>query len=59
MNKKDLKLNVGYNIKDEKRDLVIIECVRLMKNKKGHTTKGYKYHCNKCGYEGNVTEDHL
>ena len=59
MNKKDFKLNVGYNIKDEKRDLVIIECVRLIKNKKGHTTKVYKYHCNKCGYEGNVTEDHL
>ena len=51
------KYNIGSIIKDEKRNLVILEQIRIKKGK--HTQKGYKYRCNKDGYEGEIREDGL
>ena len=40
------KYNIGDRIKDNNRDLTIID--RRIRNDK---YKQYKYRCNKCGYE--------
>lgn len=53
--KYEYKYNIGDVIKDEKRDLVILGQIRYG----NRNEKGYKYHCNKDGYEGEITEDHL
>ena len=55
---KEFKYNVGDIIKDDKRDLKIIKVFRN-KNGKRKNCKWYKYHCNKCGNEDNISEGHL
>ena len=51
----EYKYDIGEIIKDEKRDLVISEQIRMKEG--NYRTKGYKYHCNKCGYnEGEIRE---
>lgn len=54
---REYKYNIGSIIKDEKRNLVILEQIRIKKGK--YTQKGYKYRCNKDGYEGEISEDNL
>ncbi len=49
--------DVGDIIKDEKRDLVILEQIRIKQG--NYSTKGYKYYCNKDRYEGEIIEYHL
>ncbi len=52
---KNYKYNINDNIKDEKRDIIIVQQFRNNKN-----IKSYKYKCNKCGYnKGVITESHL
>lgn len=51
----EYRYNIGEVIKDEKRDLVILEKIRCGK----YNIRGYKYRCNKDGYEGEIREDHL
>lgn len=57
---KDFKLEVGTNLKDEKRDLVIID--RFYKDmseiyKKKRIFKYYKYKCNKCGWDEGLIDE--
>lgn len=54
-NAREYRYNIGEVIKDEKRDLVILEQIKI---KHGNSNdKGYKYRCNKCGYnEGKIRE---
>lgn len=51
----DWQFEVGQTIKDDKRDMIIIDKKIIEKyNEKEHYMsykKYYKYHCNKCGYE--------
>lgn len=57
---KDFKIEIGVIIKDEKRDLVIIDRKRKKIYKKDGTiesTKWYKYKCNKCGYSEGWKEE--
>ena len=51
---KEFKFEIGQIFKDDKRDLVIIEREYRQKQRKRcvENTKYYKYHCNKCEYEG-------
>ena len=59
MSKRDFKVEIGKIFKDEKRDLIIIDKERR-KDKKGYDRKGYRYKCNKCGWdEGWISEVHL
>lgn len=44
------KFEINDKIKDKKRDIVIID--RKVDTNNGKNLKYYKYHCNKCGYEG-------
>lgn len=53
----EYKYDIGKIIKDEKRDLVILEQIRIKYG--NHNGKGYKYHCNKDGYEGEMSEHSL
>ena len=49
------KIEVGTNIKDNKRDLTIINRKYKRKERKDgkiENEKLYKYHCNKCGFDG-------
>lgn len=41
---------IGENIKDENRDLTVIDRKRKHDNKNGYLTKYYKVKCNKCGF---------
>lgn len=51
------KLKIGDNIKDDKRNLTIIdEEIRIVK---GVSYKFYKYHCNKCNGESWIRKGHL
>lgn len=54
----DFKIKIHEHVKDNKRDLVIID-KKYKKDKKGQNCKYYKYHCNKCGYEGWAIESGL
>lgn len=57
---KDFKIEIGTELKDEKRDLTIIDRFYGIKNKNKQVAKWYKYKCNKCGYdEGWVIESAL
>lgn len=50
--------DIGDIIKDNRRDLIILKQIRVKNGK--NTRKGYKYHCNKCGYnEGEISESSL
>ena len=55
---KGFKFKVGDNIKNDKRDLTIIECF-YKEAKDGHKVKYYKYHCNICGNEDYISEHQL
>ena len=56
---KSFKYEIGDEIKDESRDIVIIDR-EYRKDKRGVNWKGYKYTCNKCGWtEGWIREDNL
>lgn len=61
LNTKDFKINIGQLFKDDKRDLIITD--REYKfNDRGYqrfNEKWYKYTCNKCSYEGWITENNL
>lgn len=59
LNKKtrNFSFKKGQTIKDDFRNLTIIESKYIKNNKKNK--RGYRYHCNKCGYEGEVVEDRL
>ena len=48
---KDFKIEIGQTFKDDERDLTIIDR-EYRENKNRINEKWYKYHCNKCGYEG-------
>lgn len=53
------KYTIGQHLVDEKRDFTIIE-VKLKKEEKyNRYIKMYKYHCNKCLYNGIITESNL
>lgn len=55
---KDFKIEIGQEIKDDKRDLVIIDR-EYKKDNKGRNWKWYKYHCNKCNNEDWIVENSL
>lgn len=50
MKAKDFKYEIKQYIKDDKRDLVIIDR-KYIKDKNGWNYKYYKYKCNKCGFD--------
>lgn len=53
------KFEIGENIKDEKRDMVITGRY-VEKNKKDNRyQKRYYYHCNNCTYDGEIAEQNL
>ena len=45
----DYKFEIGSRIKDEKRDLTIIDTKNIYKNDRNF--KSYKYHCNICNFD--------
>ncbi|MEX0082987.1 hypothetical protein AB2T90_11175 [Clostridium butyricum] len=47
----DFKIDIGTHLKDEKRDLIVLDR-KYIKKKDGYSKKCYKYHCNKCGFNG-------
>ena len=50
---REFKINIGQTFKDDKRDLTIIDReYRQSPYNKNTQLKYYKYHCNKCTYEG-------
>lgn len=57
VNKKtdEFKYQVNNLIYDNKRNIVILK-MEYRTNKRGDKSKWYKYHCNKCGYEGWIIE---
>ena len=57
LNKKtsNFKIEIGQVIKDDKRDITIIDR-EYRKNNKNCNLKYYKYYCNKCGNEDWMTE---
>lgn len=54
----DFKIEIGTIFKDNTRDLVIIDR-EYKKDIHEVDRKYYKYHCNKCGYEGWIIEYNL
>ena len=55
----DFKYEIGINLKDNKRDLVVTDR-KYIKDNYGQNRKWYKYTCNKCGWtEGWVIESSL
>lgn len=55
---KEYRVNIGESLKNEKRDLTIIDRKIVYEYKK-HRNKYYKYRCNVCGYEGWMLENSL
>jgi rubrerythrin len=56
---KEFKIEIGARFKDDKRDITITDREyrkKERKDKKRETQKWYKYICNKCGYEGWITQ---
>lgn len=49
------KIEIGTNIIDEHRNLVILERKRIKRN--GHYFKMYRYKCNICGYDDGWSEE--
>lgn len=45
----EFKINIGENIRDENRDMVITN--RKVINKNANSNKYYQYRCNKCGFD--------
>ena len=59
VNTSDFKVEIGTHIKDDKRDIIIIDREYRL-NKNGQNCKYYKYKCNKCGWEeGWILETNL
>ena len=54
-NTSDFLYDIGSELKNNKRDLTIIDR-EYRKDKRNQNHKYYKYHCNKCGYEGWLIE---
>ena len=54
----DFKYKIGENIKDEKRDLTIID-LKYKNDKNDHKQRFCKYHCNKCNNEDWIKESNL
>ena len=54
----DFKVKINQVIKDDKRDLIIIDTTHKKENN-GQKQKYCNYHCNKCGNEGWIRERHL
>lgn len=55
MRTSEYKYDIGKIIKDKKRDLTILEQIRMYGK-----LKGYRYRCNKCGYDdGKIEEGNL
>ena len=52
----DFKYEIGQNLKDEKKDFIIIDR-KYEKDKNGHNIKLYRYKCNKCGYDKGWTRE--
>jgi len=52
----NFKVEVGQNIKDEKRDIVIIELSRI-KQANNKSQKFIRYKCYKCGYESDFVRE--
>lgn len=48
---------IGDVIKDEKRDISITYC--YLKDRGRRKEKRYKYHCNKCQYDGDISESNI
>lgn len=46
----DFKIKIGQTFKDNKRDITITDR-EYIKDRKGRIWKGYKYKCNKCGFD--------
>ena len=46
----EFKIEIGDNLKDEKRDLTIVDRKYIMNEKTGQNCKWYKYKCNICGF---------
>lgn len=46
----DFLYNVGYHVKDDKRDFIITDR-KKDRDKNGHLWKYYKIQCNKCGFD--------
>ena len=57
-NTDEFKVEIGQIFKDEKRDLTIID-KQYRKDKNNRNLKYYKYHCNKCGNEDFISENHI
>lgn len=49
----EFKIEIGQTFKDENRDLIIIDR-KVIFDKNNKAWKSYKYHCNKCGFDGNT-----
>lgn len=47
---KDFKIEIGANLKDSKRDIIITD-KKYLENKSGKKYKFYKYRCNRCGFD--------
>jgi hypothetical protein len=62
----EFKIEIEQSFKDEKRDLTIVDREHRKKEqtdklgiKNIANKKWYKYHCNKCGYEGWILENSI
>lgn len=50
---KVFKIEIGTHIKDDNRDIIILDrCYK--QDEKGYKIKYYKYRCNKCSFDGNT-----
>ena len=58
MSEKEFEVEIGIIFDDNNRDITIIDKIRA-KDSSGCSRKHYKYHCNKCGYEGLMLESNL
>ena len=58
----EFKIEIGTKIKDDKRDITIIDRKYMNKQRKNgykESKKWYKYHCNKCHQENWIVEDNI
>ena len=58
----EFKIEIGTKIKDDKRDITIIDRKYINKQRKNgykESKKWYKYHCNKCHQENWIVEDNI
>jgi hypothetical protein len=55
----EFKIEINITIKDDRRDLNVISREYRYDKNNIQNKKWYKYHCNKCGYEGWMVEGDL